>query len=444
MSFDLSVMVPKYGSEPNSRRLVRRHRLRFSLWLPAAILLLETASGALAADWPQILGLNRNGIAVDEKVVNAFPSTGPEQLWEAQVGSGFAGAVVSDKIVVLFHRLGNEDTLTAFDAESGRKVWSQGFETNFQPQIVNDDGPRAVPTISEGRVYALGSNGGLYCVDIKSGKPVWTRQTHDDFQTQLGYFGAGSSPLVDGKLVIVNVGGDKGGAGVVAFHRETGETVWKSTREQASYSSPIIMKQGDLRHLLCITRLNLVGLDPQTGEERFRTPFGQRGPTVNAAIPVLIKNQVLVTASYGIGAELLTIHPDRIDVAWKGEVLSSQYTTPILHDGAIYGIDGRQDGGTVTLTCFDPSTQKVHWTKRDIGYSTLIAADGKLIVMQTDGVLRLVELKTSAYRELAIASVMGKSSLTNRASVTRALPALANGRFYVRNEDTLKCLQLGR
>ena len=117
-------------------------------------------------------------------------------------------------------------------------------------------------------------------------------------------------------------------------------------------------------------------------------------------------------------------------------MLSSQYTTPIVHDGAVYGIDGRQDGGPISLKCFDPETRKVHWTKSGLAYATLIAADGKLLVMHTNGSARLAELNKSEYRELATASLLR--------GTTRALPALAHGRLYVRNEQTLKCVQLGQ
>lgn len=400
------------------------------------LVLLAATATAPAGEWPQILGPNRNGIASGEKLINSFPSGGPSRLWEVKIGSGFAGTVVSGDTVVLFHRRDDEDILSAYSAADGTEFWSQGFKTDFQPQIVSDDGPRAVPTIHNGRIYALASNGGLYCVDLKTGKPLWQRQTQKEFRVPLGYFGAGSSPLVEGKSLIVNIGGDKDEAGVVAFDLETGKTIWKAIKDQASYSSPIATTIDDIRHLLCITRLNLVSLDPLTGQERFRTPFGQRGPTVNGAIPVLMKNQVLLTASYGIGAELVTISADSADIAWNDEVLSSQYTTPILHEGAVYGIDGRQDGGPISLKCFDPQSREVHWTKPGIGYATLIAADGKLLVMQTDGKLSMVELNKSAYREIASANVLS--------GTTRALPALANGRFFVRNEGMLKCLNLGR
>ena len=147
-------------------------------------------------------------------------------------------------------------------------------------------------------------------------------------------------------------------------------------------------------------------------------------------------NHALLTASYGIGAQWLELSAKSVDVVWSNEILSSQYTTPIFDGGVVYGIDGRQDGGPISLKCFDPGTQKELWSKSISGYATLIAADGKLLVMQTDGVLKMVRLSKAGYEELASASLL--------AGTTRALPALANGRFYVRNEKTLACFDLSK
>lgn len=407
--------------------------LLLSLTTAVAVCLLAQAD-ARGGDWPQIMGANRNGIASDEKLADKWPTDGPRSLWEAKIGSGFAGVAVADGVAVLFHRLADDDTLTAYDAGSGQRLWSRGFPTHFQPAIVEDDGPRAVPTIHQGRVYALASAGGLYCVDLKTGEPVWQRQTQTEFHVPSAYFGAGSSPLAEGQTLILNVGGDKDRAGVVAFDLNTGKTVWQTTSEQASYSSPIVTTLDGQRVLLCVTRLNFVSLDPATGKELARTPFGQRGPTVNGAVPVLIGQRVLLTASYGIGAELLNLSRNKFEVVWQDEVLSSQYTTPIVSDGAVFGIDGRQDGGPISLKCFDPETRQVQWIKPGLAYATLIAADGKLLIMQTNGLARLAALNKTEYRELATATLLR--------GTTRALPALANGRLYVRNEQTLKCVQL--
>uniref|UniRef100_A0A7C4QP12 Pyrrolo-quinoline quinone n=1 Tax=Schlesneria paludicola TaxID=360056 RepID=A0A7C4QP12_9PLAN len=388
---------------------------------------------ANAGDWPQILGPQRNGHAVGESLDAAWPAGGPRSVWEVPCGSGFAGMAVAEGLAILFDRHGDQEVLTAFAAETGKLLWKQTFPTRYQSQIVDDDGPRCVPTVVSGHVYAFGAEGNLHCVSLKDGTLRWSRAVQREFQAPEGYFGFGSAPVVDGNRVIVNVGGPKGN-GVVAFEAQTGQTLWAATDELASYAAPVVVDLERQRRVLVITRLNFLGLDPATGREVFRVPFGARGPTVNGATPVVVGDHVLLTASYGIGARWVKVGADQATVAWEDEILSSQYTTPIVHEGLIYGIDGRQDVGTATLKCFDPSSRRVLWQKTNVVYATLVAADGKLLVQHTDGTLRMAALSPKGYTELAASRLMP--------GTTRALPALAHGRWYLRNERTLKCFDL--
>ena len=149
---------------------------------------LAMVSSLFAGDWPQILGPNRNGIADQEQLRDKWPETGPAFLWEVKIGSGFAGVATFGGIAILFHRQGDNDLVTAFDAASGKELWARPFPTNFEPQIGDDNGPRAIPTIHNGRIYVLASGGGLYCLDLKSGKPVWERQTQQEFYPPSSYY----------------------------------------------------------------------------------------------------------------------------------------------------------------------------------------------------------------------------------------------------------------
>lgn len=402
----------------------------------AGVLLLAISFTQLvfAGDWPQILGPQRNGVAEKEKLADLWPRTGPKKLWEAGVGAGYSGVAAAGKTLIVFHRLKDEEVVAALNAESGEPIWSRGTPTTYRPQIEDSDGPRCVPVIHGDRVITFGAQGVLSAWNLKTGEPLWSHKTHADFKPPDAYFGAGSTPLVEGNLVLVNVGGRKD-AGIVAFNLQTGKVEWRSTDDAASYSSPIAATTHGTRHALFITRMHLVSLDPLTGKERFRTAFGQRGPTVNAANPVMIGDDVFLTASYGIGAKLVGLGKDSAQTRWEGdEILSSQYTTPIVHNGMVYGVDGRQDGGPVSLKCFDPEQRETQWTKPLTNYATLIAADGKLLVQQTDGLLRLVTLTPDAYEEIASAALFD--------SQTRALPALANGRYYLRDRSALRCFDL--
>ena len=137
------------------------------------------------------------------------------------------------------------------------------------------------------------------------------RQLNVKFDAKNLFFGSSSSPLVDGNLVFVDVGGK--GASVVAFDKDKGNVLWQSQDDKASYSSPIVVTRDGVKHALFITRLHFVSLDPATGKERFRTAFGKRGTTVNAANPVMIGDDVLLTggALHGLQAVVTQYLPAR-------------------------------------------------------------------------------------------------------------------------------------
>lgn len=408
--------------------------MRTTLFLCLALL---SSAVAHAGDWPQILGLHRNGVADGERIVDGFPAGGPKPLWTRPVGEGFAGVAVRDGQVALFHRVADSERLELLDGRTGTPAWQSDKPSSYSGGVASDTGPRCVPIVKKDRVIVFGAAGLLRCVGRETGKELWSNPTRETFGAPESYFGAGSSPLIEGDLVLVNVGGARQNAGVVAFDLKTGDVKWKATGEQASYSSPVVATVGGKRQAIFVTRLACIGIDPTTGRVLWSFPFGARGPTVNAANPVLLGDRLFLTASYGVGAVFAKVSAAKAEELWKSdEVLSSQYTTPVEHEGVVYGIDGRQDVGDAALRCIDPAGQKVLWSENGFGYATLIKADGKLLVQKTDGTLVLVRPDKTGYRELA------QGSLTQ--STARALPALSNGLYFVRDETTLYCYDLSR
>jgi outer membrane protein assembly factor BamB len=406
------------------------------------ILTLAVIPSLQAGDWPQILGPHRNGIAADdEKLADRWPAGGLPVLWERPVGSGYAGIAVADGLAVLFHREREEEITEALDAATGETKWKGGHPTTFYPQVGGGDGPLCVPTIHDGKVITFGAQGVLSCFDLASGERLWMRETHREFRAQEGYFGAGSSPLVIGENVIVNVGGSRANAGIVAFSIKTGETAWTQTDEPASYSSPTLATVEGLPHVLIVTRYKCLLLDPASGAIRFQFPFGQRGPTVNAATPLVLEDHLLVTASYGIGTVYASFDLFGIKRIWEGDrQLATQYCTPIKLDGHLYVIDGRDDRPPADLKCLEVSTGNVLWTEPDFGYGTLLLAGGKLIVAKTNGELLLMRPSPDGPKRLSRARPFADTS--GNQTTIRALPAISDGRLFLRDQETLKCLDL--
>ena len=179
---------------------------------------------AQAGDWPQGLGPHRTGIALEEAAVKAWPDTGPEKQWSHELGMGYAGPVVSGDHVFIFHRMDNVERLEALHRETGKVVWSHDFKAFYNGGYNADQGPRSTPVIAGGNIYVYGAAGDMHAVKLETGKVLWSRAINDDYQAPDGYFGAGSSPIVLGERLLVNVGADD--AGIVAGDTKTGMTLW--------------------------------------------------------------------------------------------------------------------------------------------------------------------------------------------------------------------------
>ena len=417
-------------------RLCRRLLLHVLVLAGLCVALaVEQASGQ---DWPQILGPQRNGIAPPgPELATSWPADGPPRRWQVPAGEGVAGVAVVGRRVVLFHRLDGEEVVDCLEAATGKRLWRRRFPTRYQSTILDDSGPRCVPLVADGRVYLYGADRGLRCLRLEDGQVLWQHELRQWITpVEEGYFGAGSSPiLVQGRL-LVNLGAASRRAGIVAFDARTGRVLWQQTRHRASYSSPVQATLAGVPQVVFVTRLVTLGLDPATGRVLWQVPFGRRGPTVNAANPVVLPgNRVFLTASYGIGARLLEVGKDSAGVLWqRDDVLSAQFTTPVLVDGALYGIHGREDVGVAELRCVDPVQGKVLWRQAGFGKATLIAAGKLLLAQKTDGTLVLLRADPRRYQPLAQARLAQGRVL--------ALPALAAGHLYLRSPNHLSCYDL--
>lgn len=409
----------------------------------ALLVLLAGGGRSSAGDWAQILGPERRGVAAaDESLADVWPSDGPNVAWKKQVGSGYSGVAVAAGRVYLFHRQGAKEILEALDAATGESLWSESSATTFRPQVGGGDGPLCVPVVAGEFVITYGAQGVLTARDAATGEQIWQRKTHEEFAAQEGYFGAGSTPLVSAGNVIVNVGGTKAAGkkadcGIVAFRLDTGEPAWMATAEPASYAAPVEVGVGGKPQVLMVTRFQCLLVDPATGKVAWSFPFGMRGPTVNASTPVAAGDRLLVTASYGIGSVYAAFDGQSVKPVWDGtDTLATQYCTPIVIGTHAYCLDGREDGPPGVLKCFEVATGKVAWQEKGFGYGTLLAADGKLLVAGNDGGLTLVRASPAKLEILGRCRPLTGS--------VRALPALAAGRLYLRDDKTLVVLDVGK
>jgi outer membrane protein assembly factor BamB len=387
------------------------------------------------ADWPQFLGPDRNGSYRGAAIVTAFPAGGPPVVWRKKIGQGLSGPVVVGNHVILFHRIGDREVVEAIDAARGTTEWQSGSPTTYRDDFGFDEGPRAVPVVADGVVYTFGAEGELRATAVEGGDVLWSHKTAKEFNVPKGFFGAAGSPLVEGGRVIANIGGAK--AGIIAFDARKGSIVWTATEDAASYSSPAAATIAGQRQAVFLTRNGLVGLDPASGAIRFQRPWRARAnASVNAATPLVVDNLIFVSAEYGPGAAVLRLDGSTVTPLWSSdEVLSNHYATSVYSAGVLYGYHGRQEYRP-SLRAVDFKSGQVKWSQDKFGAGTVTLAGDQLVVMREDGELVLAPATPSGFKPTARARVLQ--------GTVRAYPALDAGFLYVRNDDTLVCLDLRR
>lgn len=404
-----------------------RHLLSLSL-------VLTFAYTAFGADWPQLLGPARDGHSTETKLNWNWPKDGPKVLWKMDVGHGWAGPVVAGELLILFHRVGDDEVVLCLDSATGKEKWKQSYRTKYKDDFGFDDGPRATPTIADDKVFTLGANGDLTAFELANGKKLWHHNLLDDYKPKKGYFGVACSPLVMGKKILVNAGGK--GAGIVCFDATNGKELWKSTDDGASYSSPVAAELDGKQAAVFLTRVGLRVLDPDNGKSLYDFPW--KPPieaSVQGATPLVWKDEIFLTVSYSTGAVLLNIKKGEVNEVWMNDKsLSSQYNTPVRVGDYLYGTHGRSDVGNAAMRCVEWKTGAVKWSEANFGVASVIAVDGGILALTETGAIVRFDASPDGYKERARATILTKPQ--------RAAPALADGRFFARDGKTLVCVSL--
>ena len=393
--------------------------------------------GLQAADWPQFLGPNRDGVYPGEALTRAWPNDGPNVLWRKRdIGAGMSGVVAAKGRVILFHEVNRYDTVECLDAETGKTLWTSNYASSFVPGYGSAAGPRATPAITGGRVYTMGGQGIVVCTDMATGKTVWKVDTKKTYRAFDGFFGMACSPLVEGKAVLLNIGGEEG-AGIVALDKDTGKLLWKSLDDEASYSSPVMASLHGKRRAVFFSRTGLAVVDPVNGKIDFQNRWRARiHASVNAAAPLAVGDRLFVTASYNTGALVLQLDGNGFRTVWSNDSsLSSQYASVIHRDGFLYGTHGRADAPPLpALRCVELATGRVRWSVDDFGDCLMLRCGDRLLALMESGEVVLGQAALTGWSEISRAQIIGSGS--------RSQPALANRRLFIRDRNQLVCLDV--
>jgi outer membrane protein assembly factor BamB len=239
--------------------------------LAAALALPLLPSATLRAeDWPQWRGPNRDGVYGETGLLQSFPAEGLKLRWRVPVGWGFSSPAVAEGRVYLADsevvKPKAKERVRCFDETTGETLWTHAYEVAYEDWAFDpkqEIGPVATPIVQNGKVYTVGRLGDLYCLDARKGAVLWQKDLAKDYQ--VGFAPGAPSPLIDGDLLILFIGG-KPGACVVALNKDTGKEVWKALDESLTFSSPIVISSGGKKQLIVWTQESVTSLDPAKGK----------------------------------------------------------------------------------------------------------------------------------------------------------------------------------
>jgi len=331
---------------------------------------------SMANDWPQWRGPDRTSISTEDGLLTTW-TTPPLQIWSIKTpGSSYTPPSVAGGMVYVTGTLTNGNTnagiLYALNPKDGSIVW----QCEYAPEWVAKSYAfaRSEPTVVGGFVYVISGLGRVVCVDAKSGKIVWSVDTLERFKGKNVYWGIAESPLVIGKKIICQPGGDH--AAVAALDAATGATLWttKDLSEASAYCSPALLTLNGRAVLVTQTEKNVVGIDPETGELLWTFPH-RNTYAVHANTPVAVGgDRVVVSSGYGYGTECLQITTSGVKRVWQVKEADCHFHGMVLLGKHLY-----VTGSKGPLFCIDPETGAVLSRTDGVGRAALIAAGGGLI-----------------------------------------------------------------
>jgi outer membrane protein assembly factor BamB len=406
---------------------------------PAATVQKPVHAAALPGleDSAQFLGPDRNGVLPIARFSTNWTTQAPRELWRRPIGLGWSSFAVVGGQAWTQEQVGDDERVICINVATGQTVWSHSERTRFS-EWQGGDGPRATPTVQDGRVYAMGGTGILLCLDAATGRLVWRRSVLEENGLSNLIWGTSSSPLiVDGLTVIT--GGRGSGAVLYAYRSSDGSPAWKSGDGDASYASPILATLAGRRVILSNNATSLTAHDPTTGRILFNHAWGgSKWPKASQPV-VLPGDRVFVSGGYGMGCQIIQVKTGeagsdsatgtlKTETAWKGITMKTQFNSPGLRNGYLYGLD---DG---LLACVDATTGRRIWKDGRFGSGQTLIVGDTVVVQNENGTVHACAASPDGFRELGqIAALSSK---------TWNQPAVAGRYLLVRNDREAVCWEL--
>ena len=398
--------------------------LRFLL--PALALLCSTAA---AADWPEILGPKRRGISQETGWNMDWNAKEPAELWKVKVGSGVCSCAVVGSRVFTMGSDGDRESVICLDAATGKEVWRQTYDCEFDERSFGTGGPAATPTVDGDRVYTMSFRGQLNCWNASDGAKVWALHLETDFKGIMPRWGWAGNPLVVGNMVFIEPGGN--GSSRAAVDKLTGRVFWQSGTDPVAYASPVIFSGPEMRGVAVFNSSGLVGINPRDGTELFRQPW-KTDYDVNAATPVHKDGKFFLGTGYDHGIALVDA---RSGPVWESKKIMLHFQSPVLFEDHLYFLSG-DNKNKAFIQCLEWATGTVKWSQSVPGQrGSVIIAGGKLITLTDQGEVILADASPAGYKELGRIQPLARQAWP--------VPAFSDRRLFVKNNaGTLVCLDL--
>jgi len=398
----------------------------------------ESAAAAVlppgaAGELHDFLGPGRDGAWETPAFATDWTTRPPALLWRRSVGKGWSSFTVAGGRALTQQQIGDDEHVTCLDLASGADLWSHrdpGTRLLLERAenggaAMGGDGPRATPTIHEGRVYAMGGTGLANCLELETGRLLWSRHLLRELGGIAHRWGMASSPLfLRDEQLVVFAGPDKPGPTLVACDPATGETRWVNEGSGASYSSPRLVELAGARQILSVNCADVSGIDPATGETLWSHPWPGTFPKVGQPL-VLPRDRVLVTASYGVGSLLVEVgrgpsgglSAERI---WKSTQLKTKFSSAAVLGDHAYGLDeGR-------LACIALADGKRVWKTEKFGFGQHLLFGEDLLVQTEPGDVVIGRVGPEGFAE--------SGRIAALSSMTWNTPAVAGRILLVRND----------
>lgn len=396
--------------------------------------------------WPSFRGpLRDNVAAASEKIADSWPAGGPPRLWSIELGEGYAGPAVRNGCVYVLDYDGatGEDALRCFSMDDGGEIWRRSYRVRIKR---NHGVSRTVPAVTERHVVSMGPRCHVMCTDALTGELRWGMDLERDWDVEVPMWYTGQCPFIDGNQVVIGLGGKALLAGVDC---ETGKVLWQTPNPRKwkmSHSSVISMQVGGRKMYVYAAVGGIVGVSAggqDAGAVLWETD--QWNVQVVAPAPVPVGDgKFWITSGYGAGSALFQVVEEggrysvKLLQRLEKKVFACEQHTPVFYQGYLYSVLPA-DAGAVRkqAVCMEPGG-KVVWTSGSgerFGLGPFMVADGKLLILEDDGVLTMIRATPDGYRKLAQTKVLdGKEAW--------APLALVEGRLLVRDYGTMRCLDL--